>query len=82
MLAELLAAREGMRVRINDVAAGHLKLGRVYYDRGGPAEGPLGDGTTSYMAMCRCGRPHLVGGRELAAAAAAGEPLLIIEPMR
>ncbi len=81
MLVELLPSRDGIRVRIRQVAVGHLKNGRVHYRPGGPAEGPLGDGTTSYVTMCACGRPYMVSGAELAAAARAGKPLSAA-PMR
>ena len=76
VLTELLPTPAGMRVRVRDCAAGHMANGRVNYRGGGPVEAPLSDAATSYLAMCACGRPHLVAGRDLAKAAAVGDSVI------
>jgi hypothetical protein len=81
-LVEVIPDASGLRVRIREVAVGHSKSGRVHYRPGGPAEGTLGDGTTIFTVMCKCGRPHLVRARDLAVAAATGESVAIAAPMR
>ena len=76
VVAELVATRDGLRVRVPVSAVGHMTAGRVHYYRGDEVAAPLldddGEPSVNYLGICGCGRAHMVSGRELAAAGAAG----------
>ena len=76
VLAELLAAGDGLRVRIPRHAVGHPVAGKARNRRGGPVEEPL-DRSMSYIAVCGCGHGHPVSAADLALAAESGESTVI-----
>jgi hypothetical protein len=84
LLAELLAAPDGMHIRIAQVAAGHAKGSRVVNRRGGPLTVPLldedGAATMSYLAMCADG-VCAVHARDLARAADTRATIITLAPV-
>ena len=75
-LAELLATRAGMVVRVPHIAVGQAAGGKVHNRRGPAVEEPF-DPSMSYVAVCGCGHGHPVSGGILARAAESGEPIVI-----
>jgi hypothetical protein len=84
LLAQLLAAPDGMHVHIPRSAAGHAKGSRVVNRRGGPLTAPLldedGEASMSYLAMCADG-VHAIHARRLADAAAARTRIITLDPV-
>jgi hypothetical protein len=82
VLAELLAVGGSLTVRVPSPAAGRAEDGRIHNKPGSQLVEPLGDGSMSYPAVCGCGVTHVVSAGTLERARVAGEPIVVIDPMR